>query len=78
MNETFGSSTTKNDFPHLFNTFNNRYYKDNYPHIKYYNPGAIKLIDKDGYVDESAYNDFVNWYKLNENTEFDFEIECKK
>jgi len=36
------------------------------------------LIDKDGYVDESAYNDFVNRYKRNDNKEFDIEVEFKK
>jgi len=78
LSETFGINTTKGDFPHLFNTFKNRYYKDKYPDIKYYNPGAIKLIDKDGYIDETAYHDFVNWYKQNENNDFDFEVEFKK
>ena len=37
----------------------------------------LKSIDKDGYVDESVYTDFVNWYTQNENNAFDFEIEFK-
>ena len=65
LSETFGSSTSKGVFPPLLNTFTNRYYKDKYPDIQYYNPKAIKLIDKYGYVDERRYNDFVNWYKQN-------------
>ena len=66
MSETFGISTTKGDFPRLFNTFKNRYYKDKHPDIKYYIPGDNKLIDKYCYVDENAYNEFVNWYLHNE------------
>ena len=42
--------------------------------MKYYNIGAITLIDKYGYIDETACRAFVNWYNKNENNEFDFEV----
>ena len=68
LSETFNISTKKGAFPHLFNTVKSRYYKGEFPAIEYVNPKPIKLIDKDGYINEKAYKEYVKWYNENKKT----------
>jgi hypothetical protein len=68
--ETFGLKEMKKGFfPYLFNTPENQSYIGKIPHIKYFSPNDMKADKR---------KEFIEWYKMNQDVEYDFQRELKE